>query len=400
MWSRFRARGQRASFLVVVLLLIELLDELVFGVQGVTMPLFRDTFGLDYVQVGILVSLPGIIASFIEPFIGILGDTRHRKRVMVIGGIVFTGQLIAIILSQHFLALLLTFIILYPASGAFVSLAQATLMDTDPSRHEQNMARWTFWGSLGVVGGPLLLSLTVSAGFVWQTVYVILAILSLIVVLLTMRYVPAQLPNQEGDDPPDFKKSLRNAIQAMRQFAVMRWVILLQFSDLTFDILLGYLALYFVDVVGVDPATAAIAVSIWTGVGLVGDFVIVFVLEKIDGLTYLRVSAVLEFLLYASFLLVDDFVLKVATLALLGFFNAGWYSVLQGRLYSALTGQSGIVLVMSNIGGLFGALMPLMIGAVAGQWGLGIAMWLMLFGPIAILIGLPRHAIEQPETPV
>jgi FSR family fosmidomycin resistance protein-like MFS transporter len=31
-------------------------------------------------------------------------------------------------------------------------------MDSDPSRREQNMARWTFAGSLGVVVGPVALS--------------------------------------------------------------------------------------------------------------------------------------------------------------------------------------------------------------------------------------------------
>jgi len=46
----------------------------------------------------------------------------------------------------------------YPASKAFVGLSQATLMDSGPNRHEQNMTRWTFAGSLGVVAGPIALS--------------------------------------------------------------------------------------------------------------------------------------------------------------------------------------------------------------------------------------------------
>jgi len=360
---------------VVVLLLIELLDELVFGVQGAVFPLIRDALSLDYLQIGILLSVPGVIASFIEPFLGVLGDTRHRKTIILIGGLIFAVQLIAIILSQQFLALLLSFIILYPASGAFVSLAQATLMDIDPTRHEQNMALWTFFGSLGVVGGPLLLTLTLSLTLPWQVVYMGLAVVSLCLVILTAHYMPSHLENTDDEDPLDFRGSFRNALIAIRQFSVMRWVILLEFSDLMLDVLLSYLALYFVDVVGVTPANAAIAISIWTGVGLIGDFAILFLLERIDGLTYLRISAVLEFVLYGLFLLIDDMLIKIAILGLLGFFNAGWYSVLQGRLYSALPGQSGLVLVVNNIGGLFGAFIPLLMGAIAGQWGLGIAMW-------------------------
>ncbi len=392
MLSRLRARGQRVSMFVVVLLLIELLDELVFGVQGAVFPLIRDALSLDYIQLGILLSVPGVIASFIEPFLGILGDTRHRKTIILLGGVIFGIQLIAIILSQQFLALLLSFIILYPASGAFVSLAQATLMDIDPARHEQNMALWTFFGSLGVVGGPLLLTLTLSLSLPWQVVYIGLAVFSLCLVCLTARYMPSHVENTDDEDPPNFWGSFRNALTVIRQFRVMRWVILLEFSDLMLDVLLSYLALYFVDVVGLSPATAAIAISIWTGVGLVGDFAILFLLERIDGLTYLRISAVLEFVLYSLFLLIDDMLLKLAILGLLGFFNAGWYSVLQGRLYSSLPGQSGLVLVVNNLGGLFGAFIPLLMGAIAGQWGLGVAMWFVLLGPIVIFVGLPRHA--------
>lgn len=390
MLSRLRARGQRVSMLVVVLLLIELLDELVFGAREATLPLIRDALSLNYIQIGILLSVPGVIASFIEPFLGILGDTRHRKSIMLVGGLVFALQLFAIILSQQFLALLLSFIILYPASGAFVSLAQATLMDIEPLRHEQNMARWTFFGSLGVVGGPLLLTVVLSIGLAWQTVYIFLAIISLVVVAMMARYVPAQLASTDDEPPPDFRGSLRNALVVVRQFRVMRWVVLLEFSDLLLDVLLSYLALYFVDVVGFTPATAAIAISVWTGVGLIGDFAIMFLLERIDGLTYLWISAVIEFVLYGLFLLIDDLFLKIAILGLLGFFNAGWYSVLQGRLYSSLPGQSGLVLVVNNIGGLFGALIPLLIGVIATQWGLATAMWFVLLGPIVVFIGLPR----------
>src|SRR5690606_16810491 len=141
---------------------------------------------------------------------------------------------------------------------------------------------------------------------------------------------PSRLVHTDEDTVTDFKQSFRNGLRAARDFTVMRWVFLLVFSDLMLDIMLSFLALYFVDVVGLTPANAAIAVSVWTGVGLIGDFLIVFALERIDGLAYLRVSAAIEFVLYSLFLLVDNLYVKLVILAFIGFFNAGWYSVLQG----------------------------------------------------------------------
>ncbi len=143
-----------------------------------------------------------------------------------------------------------------------------------------------------------------------------------------------------------FSAGVHKALAALRRKEVLRWLVLLEFSDLMLDVLLGYLALYFVDVVGVTPVYAGLAVSVWTGVGLAGDFLLIPLLEKVPGLTYLRFSALMELILFPAFLLVPWLPLKVVLLGLLGFFNSGWYSILMGRLYSAMPGQSGTVLTV------------------------------------------------------
>ena len=99
----------------------------------------------------------------------------------------------------------------------------------------------------------------------------------------------------------------------------------------------------------------------------------------------------LELALFPAFLLAQPIWLKLALLALLGFFNSGWYSILQGQLYSSMPGQSGSVLVLANITGLIGTAIPFTIGLLADQFGLGIAIWFLLLGPIVLLIGIPRR---------
>jgi FSR family fosmidomycin resistance protein-like MFS transporter len=78
---------------------------------------------------------------------------------------------------------------------------------------------------------------------------------------------------------------------------------------------------------------------------------------------------------------------------LLGFFNSGWYAILQGRLYSSMPGKSGTVMALGNITGLIGGLLPLAIGLAADAFGLRVAIWLLLAGPIALLVGLPRRTV-------
>jgi len=159
------------------------------------------------------------------------------------------------------------------------------------------------------------------------------------------------------------------------------------------DVLHGYVALYFVDVVGGDYALGGIAVLVWTGVGLLGDFLLIPLLERVKGIDYLRYSVLAELILFPALLLVPGIVPKLVILALLGIFNAGWYAVLQAQLYDAMPGRSGTVLSVMNVIGLPAALIPIAIGFVAESAGLGAAMWLLLLGPIALLIGvgLPRR---------
>jgi len=392
----------RPSTFVITLLAIEFLDEFVFGAREAAWPLIRTDLGLNYFQIGLLLSLPSFFSSITEPFLGVLGDVWKRRVLILGGGVFFAASLLLTMLSQSLLVLLLSFMFLYPASGAFVSLSQASLMDTNSARHEHNMARWTFAGSVGVVTGPLALGAAAMLGFGWRGLFGFFAALSFSVLAIAWRFPSASYqpaPRQSSDAPTpntrslisNLKDGMVNALRALRRGEVLRWLTLLQFSDLMLDVLLGFLALYFVDVVGLTPAQAGLAVAIWTGSGLLGDFLLIPLLERVRGLSYLRVSAVIEFILFTTFLLMPNVWAKFVLSGLMGLFNAGWYSILQARLYSAMPGQSGTVMTVGNIFGLVGGLLPLVLGLVAQRFTLGVTMWLLLLGPVALMVGIPRR---------
>ena len=68
----------------MIYLLIEFIDELVFGVGEAAWPLIRNDLGLNYFQIGLALSLPGLLANFIEPFIFILGDVWKRRAIILL----------------------------------------------------------------------------------------------------------------------------------------------------------------------------------------------------------------------------------------------------------------------------------------------------------------------------
>ena len=367
---------------MVTLLAIELLDELVFGAREAAWPLLRDDLSLSYTQIGLLLAVPNLVSLVVEPVLGVASVTWRRRALVFGGGLCFAFALALAAGAPSFWMLLVAFSLLYPASGAFVSLSQAALMDLEPERREHNMARWTLVGGIGVVLGPLALAAFVWIGLGWRELFAGFAVVALVLALLVRRRSPESAAAGE-------RLRIRDALRAIRRREVFRWLFLLELSDLLGDVLLGFLALYFVDAVGTARTTGGLAVVVWSGAGLAGAAAMIPLLRRVDGLRYLRVSAAVTALLFIGFLVAPAVEAKLAFVAALALVNAGWYPVLKARLYGALGGGSGLVL---TVGALFplNAVLPLGIAALAERWGLEVALWPLLAAPLALLLLVPR----------
>ena len=358
---------------------------MVFGIREAAWPLVRIELSLTYLQIGMLLSIPGIFSAIVEPSLALLSDTGHRRRVVLSGGVTFALALLLIASSPGFAVLLTASCLLYPASGAFVSLAQATWMDLDPNATERNMGRWVLAGSLGAVLGPAALGAAVAMGSSWRGAALAAAILT----------VPALLAASRIRFPPphpeiaDLRAALRGALEALREPRVRRWLTLVQLTDLLGDVFLGFAALYLVDVGGASLQLAAVGVGILIAASLLGDAVLLPVLERVDSLRYLRWSASAALVVYPAFLLVGSVPAKLLLLVPIGVVRAGWYSIPQGRVYSELPARGGIAVAIGAPADLIGSLLPLAIGVGAQRFGLGAAMWLLLAAPLAVLTLLP-----------
>jgi FSR family fosmidomycin resistance protein-like MFS transporter len=334
----------------------------------------------------VLLTVPNILAAVIEPAFGLLADSGRKRGVVVGGGIVFVLSLLAIAWSPSFLWLFLAFATFSPGSAAFVGLSQATLMDLDPAGRERNMARWVLAGSLGVVIAPLVLAASVAVGTGWRGVFVAAAAGTVPLVWVARRGLPESRPERRP-----VKETAVRALRELRRKEVIRWLVLLQLTDLLGDVFLGYLALYMVDVGGLHPLQAGLAVAVWTGGGLIGDVGLIPLLNRVPGTRYLRWSAVLAAVAYPAFLLVSRTPARMALLAVLGLVHAGWYAIPQARLYGELDGASGTAVAIADAGALAGHVAPLLIGVAAASLGLQAAMWLLLAAPVSVLLLVPAR---------
>jgi FSR family fosmidomycin resistance protein-like MFS transporter len=381
------------SSLTFLFILIEFFDELNYGVGNVALPAIRSDLGISYIQVGLLLGLPGILNTFIEPVLMLLGDTRFRKHIMLGGGLAIILSLVAIAGTRSFPLVLLGMVIGFPACGAFVSLSQATLMDFNPGREPQMMARWTVAGSVANLIGPLVLAGGFALGFGWRWAYFGMALMCLVLVAVTwLRKIPPHPRLELSHQHEHLAHNLLGGLwQALRNPRLMRWMILLQLSDLLLDVLTGYLPLYFTDVAGFSVAQASLMVSVLMLAGLISNIVLIPILEKFPGTKLVRISAGVTGILYAVWLLVPWLWAKIGLIILIKLVTLGWYEVLQGEAFATVPGRSGTVMAINSVIGLLGGGISFFIGWVAAQAGLPAAMWILLAGPISLVLFVPRH---------
>jgi fucose permease len=195
------------------------------------------------------------------------------------------------------------------------------------------------------------------------------------------------MPNHRLTDAASLLKGLW---QALTDLALLRWFVLLELSDMLLDRFTLYVPLYFTDVVGITAAQASLVASLLMLSGLAGDFLTVQLLERMSGRRLVRISAGLVALLYAVWLWLPGLLAKLILLVLIGIGRLGWYAVLQGEAYATRPHRSGTVMAVNALAAFGAGVVSAGLGYAAERWGLGGAMWLLIAGPLALALFIPR----------
>jgi MFS transporter, FSR family, fosmidomycin resistance protein len=388
---------KQIASLSFLFLLIEFFDVLNYGIGGSALPSIRHDLGLTYAQVGLLLGLPHFLGSFIEPVLMLLGDTPLRKRLVAGGGLAGMLSLLLIAASQSFPILLVGVILGFPASGAFVTLSQATLIDLNLGREPHMMARWTLFGSIGNLIGPLILAAGFSLMLGWRWAFLVLAGLALLLTIqVWLRPFPVSSINSNsslGGFESGLKEMidnlLLNLMSAITNRNLLRWTGLLLLSDLLMDVFTSYLPLYFTDIAGATPAQASLILSLGMAASLASDIVLIPLLERVPGRKVVRISSAAVAVLYPIWLLAPGLWAKIVLVLMIKFLTLGWYSVLQGEVYASAPGRSGTVAAITSLSGILGSVFPWVIGWSAERLGLAPAMWILLLGPVCLALFVP-----------
>lgn len=400
-FHRFFSTASRAIPLAVVFLVLEFYDELSYIIGNTVLPSIRTDLALSYAQVGLLLGLPHLINTFIEPVLMLLGDTHLRKGLVVGGGLFVVISCLLVAGAWSFPVILVAFIVSNPAYGAFVSLSQATLMDLNPNREPHMMARWAVAGSLGNLIGPLILAGGFSLMLGWRWVFYVLAGAALLLTLLVLiKPFPLHKDFRSGN-PEDSAENLKTFFQKLWRMArnpeLIRWIGLQQSADLMMDIFIEFLPLYLVDVMKLSAAQVGLLLGAYILIALLSDIILIPLLERVPGRLVVRISSSAAAIIYVAWLLSPWLLVKVILLLSLSLAKIGWYPVLAGETYAVAPGRSGTIKALGSIGGLTAGGLRWLVGWVANLAGLPTAMWLLLLAPISLILFVPKPARRGPD---
>jgi MFS transporter, FSR family, fosmidomycin resistance protein len=357
------------------------------------MPAIQHSLGIGYAQIGLLTAVPLLVGGLLELPAGLL---PNRRAGILGGGVLFVLSLAGIAFARNFAELLVAITLFFPASGFFVSLTQASLMDAEPDRQAQLMARWDAAGWTGAVAGPPLLIAVLAAGGGWRVAFLAVAAVGALAWIgvaragVTGAGVTGRRGRADGAGQDEERARIRDVLAGAR--AAWRWLLLLEVADLLVDVLSGFIAVYLVHVTHTTTVIAAVAVMIRLGAGLAGDALLVAALKRFDDRIVLRVTAAAAALLYPGFLLVPALPAKIAVLAVLSAVTATWYPLLQARLYGSV--PSPVAVTLSTATGMAAAAGPLAVGVVAGVFGLTWALAGLGVVPV-VLFALAGRADES-----
>jgi len=365
----------------------------------VAAPDIQSAFALRYSTAAlILFVIPQVVGLALEPPIYVLAD-RHPRRRFVVGGLVTMAfcNLVAGLswsLASFAAALGLT----AAASGVGVNLAQATLMDEHPCDRERMMTLWSLAGMGGDFAAPACFGVLSYLALGWRTAFVASALLLLAYAFALGRQRFPHHRTAEREDTPRLGAAVRGALGNR---GLLLWLFGVWLCCMLDEILVAFGSMYLRDRLNLGTVERSLVLMSFVAGSIVGLLATERLLRRGgDPLAMLRWGGASCALAYGAWIVAPGAAWSAALLALVGFLAAPLYPIAQAQAYRALPGQSGMVNAVSMVFRPLEIALPLVIGLVADQLGLGVALALLAAQPLGLLaIGMALRSNRASATP-
>src|SRR6202790_1220300 len=176
--------GSKTVFKVLLAIsFCHLLNDTVQSLLPAIYPLLRNTFHLDFGQVGLISFTSTFTASLLQPLVGLYRDRHHKPHFLAIGmGITLVG-LLTLSLAPSYATVLLAAALVGMGSSVFHPESSRVARMASGGQHGLAQSVFQVGGNAGLALGPLLVAFIVlprgQSSIVWFTLAALLAIILL-----------------------------------------------------------------------------------------------------------------------------------------------------------------------------------------------------------------------------
>lgn len=262
-----RRRFQKTAYGVLgAITLSHLLNDTIQSLLPAIYPLLKESFQLDYGQIGLLTFTFHVIASFLQPSVGLYTDHHPKPYSLPIGmGISLVGLLV-LALAPNFGALLLAAALIGAGSGIFHPEASRVARLASGGRRGLAQALFQGGGNLGTSLGPLLAA-AVIVPFGQRSIVLAAAIAVLAIVVLwqvgnwhkEQELLTAARPTG-GDDPSYAGLSRRRLIGSFSILIALVFSKFIYIASMT-----SFYTFYLIEKFGVSVPTSQVFLFFFLG---------------------------------------------------------------------------------------------------------------------------------------
>ena len=361
------------------MLLVRLADEVIAFLPAGTLGNISLEFHLSYAEAGLLLALlpaGGVLGNLFT----LAADYVSRRLLAAAGGAVVALSLLAFGLSPWFAGLCVASFTWGMASDALVSGAEVALVDVSGKHLTAALSRQNLLATIGDLLSPTALALAAAFRIGWRALFIGSAVAMFgYAGWLAAEQIPA--PSGEVEDSPI--RGLLSVLADTRVWLLAAAELLVALVDEPY---LAFLLLFLERVRGASlPIATSVAFADLLGAA-VGSYLAERLLGRRPGLWLVVCGAALPGVL-VILLVTPALAIQYLAAALAGALVSVVWVALQGASLSLRRGQAGATRAVISWISLAGLAFPIVVGAVADQAGLMLAM-LLYVGATILLAGL------------
>ena len=335
---------------------------MVIGLLGPSLPAMVADLGITYAQAGFFFTLLSF-GSLIGTSLGAIGsDYLSRKLLYGACVLVLSAGLFVLGLMPSYLLVALVIFLLSLTGSPIGAIGQSIMLGMFPGKREKYLSYMTFFGAIGNLVAPVVVSLNFTASLSWRWPFIETSMLAFIVfIALFATPIPSAAPVHR---PEKLSTIIRNR-------GVLSSAALIFFSvgaDLGFSY---WLAEYFKSELHASLRMSSSVVGVYLVGIIMGRILVPVFLKRISARANLIMGLGIALASIIPFILVPSVPLKIALCALYGFGIGPVFPLLVARGSREFPSQSGAVTgVLYGCMSLGGMTFPLLVGALAGSAGI------------------------------